>query len=95
MQSYLKYKGADAKSATEKNKDSLVKQVKNYWTDSADTATGSYSSVKDWIFDGSSSIPTFRKACTDIFYAAGPTPNSKRSPTRTAFQFPNPASATH
>lgn len=75
LQSYLKYKGADAKTATEKNKDSLVKQVKNYWTDSADTATNSYSSVKDWIFDGSSSIPQNTDAHADRFYAAGLIPN--------------------
>lgn len=92
LQSYLKYKGADAKTSTEKNKDSLVKQVKNYWTDSADTATNSYNSVKDWVFDGSSSIPISTNACTDISYLAGPMLNSNRSPTKTVFQFLNPAS---
>lgn len=56
LQSYLKSKGADAKHAGESNKDSLVSQVKGYWTDSADSASEAYGSVKDWVFDRSSSI---------------------------------------
>jgi len=51
LQSYLKSKGVDAKKATDTNKDSLVKQVKSYWTESADSASNSYSSMKDWMFD--------------------------------------------
>ena len=57
LQSYLKAKGADAKTAAATNKDSLVKQVKGYWTETSDSASNSYNSVKDWIFDRSSSIP--------------------------------------
>lgn len=51
LQSYLKSQGADTKKATASNKKSLVSQVKGYWTESADSATNSYTSVKDWIFD--------------------------------------------
>ena len=58
LQSYLKAKGADTKKAAETNKDSLIKQVQGYWSDTADSASDAYNSVKDWIFDGSSS---FRK----------------------------------
>ena len=57
LQSYLKSKGADTKKATDANKNSLVNSVKSYWTDSSDTATDSYHSVKDWIFDRYSLIP--------------------------------------
>ncbi|KAL9128383.1 MAG: hypothetical protein Q9217_002937 [Psora testacea] len=51
LQSYLKSQGADVKAASESNKDSLLKQVKGYWTESADSASNAYGSVKDWIFD--------------------------------------------
>lgn len=60
LQSYLKAKGADTKTTAATNKDSLVKQVQAYWTETSDSASNSYNSVKDWIFDRSSSIPTFR-----------------------------------
>ena len=56
LQSYLKAKGADAQVAAQTNKESLVKQVQNYWSDTADSAADAYNSVKDWIFDGSSSF---------------------------------------
>ena len=58
LHSYLKAKGHDVKKGTEANKDSLVSQVKSYWHESADTASNSYNSVKDWIFDGSSTNST-------------------------------------
>ncbi|KAI9798173.1 MAG: hypothetical protein M1833_004922 [Piccolia ochrophora] len=51
LQAYLKEKGQEAQKGTEKNKDSLVTQVKNYWYEGEDQAEESYSSVKDWIFD--------------------------------------------
>ena len=57
LQSYLKVKGHEVKKGTESNKNSLVNQVKSYWHESADTASDSYNSVKDWIFDGSSTLP--------------------------------------
>ncbi|KAI4187427.1 MAG: hypothetical protein LQ346_005495 [Caloplaca aetnensis] len=52
LQSYLKAKGTDVKKGTESNKQSLVSQVQGLWHESADTASNSYNSVKDWIFDG-------------------------------------------
>ena len=57
LQSYLKSKGQDVKKGTEANKDSLVSQVKGYWSDSTDSTAKSYDNLKDWIFDGSSPIP--------------------------------------
>lgn len=52
LQSYLKAKGTDVKKGTESNKQTLVSQVQGLWHESADTASNSYKSVKDWIFDG-------------------------------------------
>lgn len=57
LQSYLKAKGTDVKKGTESNKQTLVSQVQGLWHESADTASNSYKSVKDWIFDGSSTCP--------------------------------------
>jgi len=51
LQSYLKLKGYQAKDNTVKNKDSLVQQVKNYWTETEDSVAQAYGSTKDWIFD--------------------------------------------
>ena len=51
LQSYLKSKGADAKSTAAGDKDSLAKQVKGYWTESADSASSAYGSVQNWVFD--------------------------------------------
>ena len=56
LQSYLKSKGVDSKKAADTNKNNLVSSVKSYWTDGADSASESYHSVKDWIFDRYSSI---------------------------------------
>ncbi|KAL6718969.1 hypothetical protein ACLMJK_003204 [Lecanora helva] len=36
LQTYLKSKGADSKKAADSNKDSLVKHVKGYWTETSD-----------------------------------------------------------
>ena len=51
LQTYLKQKGAESKQASEKKQDNLVKYVKSYWTESADSATNAYGSVNQWIFD--------------------------------------------
>lgn len=51
MQSYLSSKGQQVKKGTEKNKDSLMSQVKSYWYETEDQASDAYNSVKDWIFD--------------------------------------------
>ena len=56
LQSYLKSKGYEAKAGTEANKESLISQVKHYWTDTADSASESYHNVKDWVFDRFSSL---------------------------------------
>lgn len=51
LQSYLNLKGQQAKKGTEKNKDSLIAQVKSYWFDIEDSVSNSYANVRDWIFD--------------------------------------------
>lgn len=51
LQNYLTLKGYQAKKGTEKNTDSLVDQVKVYWTETEDSANQAYGSVRDWIFD--------------------------------------------
>jgi len=51
LQSYLNLKGQQAKKGTEKNKDSLLAQVKSYWSDTEDSVSNSYSNVRDWIFN--------------------------------------------
>lgn len=57
LQSYLKSKGQDVKKGTESNKNSLVSQVKGYWSDATDSTAKTFDNVKDWIFDGSSPFP--------------------------------------
>lgn len=54
LNSYLKSKGHEVKKGTEANKESLVSQVKHYWTDTAESTSESYHNVKDWVFDRSS-----------------------------------------
>lgn len=56
LQSYLKSKGHQVKKGTENNKDSLISQVKGTWHENADSASESYHSVKDWIFDRFSAV---------------------------------------
>lgn len=51
LQKYLGEKGYQAKKGTEKNKDSLVSQVKSAWHETEEQAYQAYESVKDWIFD--------------------------------------------
>jgi hypothetical protein len=51
LQNYLTLKGQQAKKGSEKNTDSLITQVKEYWTETEESANQAYNSVKDWIFD--------------------------------------------
>jgi len=51
VQSYLTLKGYQAKEDTKQSKDSLLQQVKNYWTETEESANQAYSNVRDWIFD--------------------------------------------
>lgn len=64
LQSYLKSKGHELKKGSESNTESLVSQVKSCWTESADSASNSYKSVKDWIFNRSS--PKFNTVLRDL-----------------------------
>jgi hypothetical protein len=51
LQHYLSLKGQQAKVGTEQDAQSLAEQVKNYWTETEESANQAYGSVKDWIFD--------------------------------------------
>jgi hypothetical protein len=51
LQSWLSGNVHEAKKRTDKNKDSLVNQVQQYWYETDDTASKAYENVKDWIFD--------------------------------------------
>ncbi|KAK4495826.1 hypothetical protein PRZ48_013094 [Zasmidium cellare] len=51
LQSYLGSKGQEVKKGTEKNKDTLIAQVQNYWHETADQANDAYHNVANWIFD--------------------------------------------
>jgi hypothetical protein len=56
LTNYLTLKGQKAKKGTENDAKSLAEQVKEYWTETEDSANQAYGSVKDWIFD--SYVPT-------------------------------------
>ena len=51
LQTYLVQQGKAVKKGTEKNKDSLVTQVKQYWYETENEASDAYANVRDWIFD--------------------------------------------
>ncbi|PSN67270.1 hypothetical protein BS50DRAFT_600713 [Corynespora cassiicola Philippines] len=51
LQNYLTLKGTQAKKGTEKNTASLAEQVKEYWTETEESANQAYGNVRDWIFD--------------------------------------------
>ena len=51
LQKYIALKGEDVKKGAEKNKEELIKQVKESWTDTEDHVNDAYNSVRDWIFD--------------------------------------------
>ena len=72
LQTYLKSKGADAKIASANNKDTLLKQVKGYWTESADSASNAYGSVKHWIFDRYVTPTSLGGSSTNFNGVAGP-----------------------
>lgn len=48
---YLTLKGQQAKKGTEKDAQSLIEQVKVYWTETEESANQAYGSIKEWIFD--------------------------------------------
>lgn len=89
LQSYLKSKGHEIKKGTESNKDSLVVQVKSYWTESTDSASDAYKSIKDWIFDGSSNDLMMRK----FYMLTGSTQLDRFSTQSVSGQEQNPGSS--
>lgn len=77
LQSYLKSKGHSVEKGTESSKESLISQVKSYWTDSVDAASDSYKSVKDWIFDSWSDSQL--KSFLDRHGVPAPQPSKRES----------------
>lgn len=57
LQKWLSTQSQDSKKVVEKNKDSLVKQVQDSWTETTDSADKAYADVKDWIFDTYAPLP--------------------------------------
>lgn len=51
LSAYLQSKGSDVAKDAQKNKDSLVSQVKANWYETEDSANSAWTSVKDWILD--------------------------------------------
>jgi len=51
LQHYLTSKGYQGKKGAEQNKNSLVSQVKAYWSDTEDSVNSAYANVRDWVFD--------------------------------------------
>lgn len=51
LQHYLSTKGQQVQEGSESNTNSLIEQVKAYWTETEESANQAYSSVRDWIFD--------------------------------------------
>ncbi|KAL1303356.1 hypothetical protein AAFC00_006753 [Neodothiora populina] len=82
MQSYLASQGQKVKEGTEKNKDSLLSQVKGYWYETAEQASDSYHSVQDWVFD--SWTESQLKAFLDYHGIPNPTPRTRDSLLQTA-----------
>lgn len=82
MQSYLSSQGQQVQKSAEKNKDSLLVQIKQYWHETADQASDSYNSVHDWIFD--SWTESQLKSFLDYHGIPNPTPRTRDSLLQTA-----------
>ncbi|TKX25656.1 hypothetical protein C1H76_2306 [Elsinoe australis] len=77
LQKYLSSQGQQVQKGAEKNKDSLVNQVKNSWSETADQASSAYSGVQDWIFD--SWTDSQLKSFLDYNKIPNPTPRNRDS----------------
>lgn len=51
LASYLKLKGIETKNNAEEDKNKLVAQVQNVWTETEDKAQNAFVDVKDWILN--------------------------------------------
>lgn len=82
LQSFISYKGQEAKKGTEKSKDSLVAQIQNYWHETADQANDAYSKIESWIFDTWSESQL--KSFLDYHGIPNPSPSTRDSLLHTA-----------
>ena len=51
LQSYLKSQGREVEEKAADDRDLLVAQVRDAWTDTSDSVADAYGNVRDWIFD--------------------------------------------
>ena len=51
LQSHLEARGHDVGESAAANRDALVAQVQDSWTDTSDSVSDAYGNVRDWIFD--------------------------------------------
>ncbi|OQO01460.1 hypothetical protein B0A48_13015 [Cryoendolithus antarcticus] len=82
LSSYLSSKGQQAKKGTEKNKDSLISQVQQYWHSTADQANEAAGDVKSYIFD--SWTESQLKSFLDYHSIPNPSPRTRDSLLHTA-----------
>ncbi|KAF2200930.1 hypothetical protein GQ43DRAFT_432067 [Delitschia confertaspora ATCC 74209] len=82
LQSYLALKGYESKKGAKDTKDSLLQQVKNYWTETEDTVAQAYGNTRDWIFNSWSDSQL--KVFADKHGIPVPQPRNRDSLLRTA-----------
>jgi len=82
LSSYLSSKGQEAKKGTEKNKDSLISQVQQYWHETTDQANEAYGKTENWIFD--TWTESQLKSFLDYHGVPNPTPRTRDSLLQTA-----------
>lgn len=82
LQAYLTAQGKQVKKGAEKNKDSLLKQVQQTWTETTDQASDAYGSTQDWVFDSWTDSQV--KSFLDYHGIPNPTPRTRDSLLQTA-----------
>ncbi|KAF2153328.1 hypothetical protein K461DRAFT_320997 [Myriangium duriaei CBS 260.36] len=82
LSAYLTSQGKQAKKGAEKNKDSLLNQVQQGWTETSEQASSAYDSVQNWIFDSWTESQV--KAFLDYHGIPNPTPRTRDSLLQTA-----------
>jgi hypothetical protein len=84
LKKYIAQRGEALQKGASDTQEELVKKVKASWTDTDDTVSEAYTNVRDWIFDRY--VHPHPPSSADK-NPAGPSPNSKPSPTTTASLF--------
>ncbi|KAI7221451.1 hypothetical protein KC333_g1750 [Hortaea werneckii] len=82
LSNYLTSQGQQIKKGAEKNKDSLLSQVQNYWKVTEDKANDAYADTQSWIFD--TWTESQLKAFLDYHGIPNPSPRTRDSLLHTA-----------